>query len=77
MDSFVLLAYASLAASRTLLQQLLACLNYTLDSEDSIMTIEKSDFYELRQQQKQVKTMKMSEAWPDIYDEGYMHQLQH
>ena len=33
-DSFVLLAYASLAASRALLQQLLACLNFTLDSED-------------------------------------------
>ena len=34
MDSFVLLAYVSLAASRTLLQQLLACLNFTLESED-------------------------------------------
>ena len=34
MDSFVLLAYASLAASRTLLQQLLACPHFTLDSED-------------------------------------------
>ena len=34
MDSFVLVAYASLAASRTLLQQLLVCLNFTLDSED-------------------------------------------
>ena len=34
MDSFVLVAYASLAVSRTLLQQLLACLNFTLDSED-------------------------------------------
>ena len=34
MDSFVLVAYASLTASRTLLQQLLACLNFTLDSED-------------------------------------------
>ena len=33
-DSFVLVAYASLAASRTVLQQLLACLNYTFDSED-------------------------------------------
>ena len=33
-DSFVLLAYVSLAASRTLLQQLLACLNFTLESED-------------------------------------------
>ena len=34
MDSFVLVAYASLAASRTLLQQLLAYLNFTLDLED-------------------------------------------
>ena len=34
MDYFVLVAYASLAASRTLLQRLLACLNFTLDSED-------------------------------------------
>ena len=34
MDSFVSLAYTSLAASRTLLQQLLACLNFILDSED-------------------------------------------
>ena len=33
MDSLVLVAYASLAASRTLLQQLLACLTFTLDSE--------------------------------------------
>ena len=34
MDFFVLVAYASLAASGTLLQQLLAYLNFTLDSED-------------------------------------------
>ena len=34
MDSFVLLAYASLAALTTLLQQLLACLNFNLESED-------------------------------------------
>ena len=34
MNSFALLAYASLGASRTLLQWLLACLNFTLDSED-------------------------------------------
>ena len=36
MEFFVLLAYASLAASRTLLQRLPACLNFTLDSEDLI-----------------------------------------
>ena len=34
MNSLVLVAYASLAASRTLLQQLLACLNFAFDSED-------------------------------------------
>ena len=34
MDSFVLLASASLAASRTLLRRLLDCLNFTLESGD-------------------------------------------
>ena len=34
MDFFVVVAYASLAASRTLLKRLLACLNFTSDSED-------------------------------------------
>ena len=34
MDSSVLVAYASLAVSSILLQQLLASLNLTLDSED-------------------------------------------
>ena len=33
-DSFVLVAYARLATSRTLLEQLLACLNFTLYLED-------------------------------------------
>ena len=35
MDPYVSLAYASLAASRTLLQRSPACLNFTLESEDS------------------------------------------
>ena len=48
MDSFVLLAYTSLTASRTLLQQLLACLNFTFETEDyPFGTNKKSDFYEL------------------------------
>ena len=34
MDSIVLLAYASLTASRTLLHRLLACLKFTLEAED-------------------------------------------
>ena len=39
--SFVLLAYASLAASRTILQRLPGCLKFTLDSEDSVGINEK------------------------------------
>ena len=39
MVSFFLLAYASLAATKTLLQQLLACLNFTLDSKDLFVQI--------------------------------------
>ena len=74
MDLFVLLAYASLASSRTLLQQLLACLNFALDSDLFLVsTNEKANFYELWQQ---LKTMKMSEAWSDTYDEECIHQLQ-
>ena len=36
----------------------------------------KKDFYELLQQHKQLKTMEMCEAWPDIYNEWYIHQFQ-
>ena len=46
-NSFVLLAYANLAASRTLLQRLLACLKFC-----PFGTNEKSDFYKLWQQHK-------------------------
>ena len=41
-----------------------------------LVQTKKSNFYKLWQQQKQLKTMKMSEAWPDTFDEGYIHQLQ-
>ena len=59
----ILLAYASLAASRTLLQQSLACLNFTLDSEVySVGTNKKSDFYGLWQLHNHLKTMEISEA---------------
>ena len=63
MDSFVLVAYASLAASGTLLQRLLACLNITLDSQNLFCWYkQKSDFYELWQQHKLLKTMEISEV---------------
>ena len=74
MDSFVLVAYASLAASRTLLQWLLAYLNFTLYSEDLwCWCKQKCDFYELWQQHKLLKTIAMSEVWPNTYDEGYIN----
>ena len=76
MDSFVLVAYASLADWRTLLQRLRACLNFTLDSEVLfrwyMQKKKKKDFYELWQQHKLLKTMEMSEVWLDTYDEGYI-----
>ena len=62
MNLFVLLAYASLAASRTLLQQLLAYLKFPLDSEDLFHWYkQKRDFYKLWQQHKKLKAMEMSE----------------
>ena len=75
MDSFILLAHVSLAASRALLQQLLACLNFTLEAEDLYFLYKwkKKDFYELWLQHNQLKTMEMSEAWSDIFCEGYIH----
>ena len=43
-DSFVLVAYSSLAASQTLLQRLVACLNFTLNSEDLFCWYKKKVF---------------------------------
>ena len=44
-DSFVLLAKASLAVSTTYLQRLLACLNFTLDAQDLFFGAnQRSDF---------------------------------
>ena len=61
-DSFILLAYASLAASRTFLQQLLACLKFPIDSKDLFCWYKQTKkFYELWQQHKQLKLME-SEA---------------
>ena len=37
---------------------------------------EKNDFFEIWQQHKLLKTMEMSEVWPDTYDEVYIHQFQ-
>ena len=59
------------------MQVLLACLTFTLESEaSSFWYTQKSDFYELWHQHKQLQTMEMSFAWPGIFYEGYIHQLQ-
>ena len=77
LDSLVLLAYASLAASRTLWQWLLACVSFSLGSEDLLFWYKpKSDFYELWQQHKQLKTMEMSGTWPDIFYIFYLTRCQ-
>ena len=74
MDSFVLLAYTISAALITILQRLLACLNFALDSENLFCWYkQKSDLYELWQQLKQLKTMEMSVTWPDTYDDIYIN----
>ena len=62
-DSFVLLECATLAASRTLLQQLLACLNFPLDSEDFFFWYKRKKlFLWTMTAHKQLKTMEMSEV---------------
>ena len=38
-------------------------------------TNEKTDFYELWQQRKLLKTMEMNDIWPDTYNEGFIHQF--
>ena len=59
------------------MQQLLPYLKFTLVQKiNSVGDYEKTNFYELWQQQKQLKTMEMREAWPDIYKEqGFIQAL--
>ena len=56
---------------------MLAYLNFTLVQKiNSAGDYEKTNFYELWQQQKQLKTREMREAWPDIYNEqGFIQAL--
>ena len=75
MDS-VLLTYAIFAASSTLLQKSIACLNITVQKIYSTGTNKKNDFYQLWEQHKQLKAIEMIEFWSDIYNEGYTHQFQ-
>ena len=73
MDSF-LSAYGSLAASTITSQSELyfSCRRFILLAH----TNQKNDLYEQWQQHKQVKTIEMSEGWPDIFYEGYINKFQ-
>ena len=76
MDSFVLLAYASLTASKIVLQGLLACLNFTLDPEDLFFWYKRKKWF--------LWTMAAAQAAKNHGDEwglrcylpwGYIHQF--
>ena len=48
----------------------------TITSLILLLQMKKVIINELLQQYKQLKTMEMSEAWPDTLHVGYIHQLQ-
>ena len=74
MDPFALLAYASLAASRTVSQWLLACQNFTLESQDLFCR------YKVISMNYGSSTSMENhgDEWglADTYNEGYIDQLQ-
>ena len=74
MDSFVLLACTSLAASRTLLQGLLASLNFTFDSEDLFCWYKHKNWFlwTMAAAQAAENHEKWGLTW---YDEGYTYQF--
>ena len=66
MDVFVLVTYASLADSRIVLQMITSLPELYFRFRRCILLVQaKNDFYELWQQHKLLKTMEMSEVWPD------------
>ena len=78
MDSFVLVACAYLEASRTLLQQLLACLNFTSDSENLFYWYNLIKKWFLSAMAAAQAAQNHGDEWglTDTYDEGYIHQFQ-
>lgn len=49
------------------------CARYYMQHIYYIVSFERSDFYKICQQQKQVKTMDLEEVWPDTFDKGYIY----
>ena len=54
---------------------ILSQLNF-LHSEDLFCWYKQKQIYELWQQHKQLETIEISQAWPDTYTEGLIHQFQ-
>ena len=80
MDSFVLVAYASLVVSRTFLKQLLACLNLRFKRFTPLVQTKKSDFYKLWLQHKLLKNQKCMRfdlilTMRDIYINSHLNPL--
>ena len=77
MDSSTLLLYGRLASSRTLLQRLLACLNFTLDLEDLTFWYKQKKWFLFT-----MPIVQAAESHGDGWDltwyfyEGYIHQFQ-
>lgn len=49
------------------------CAWYYMQHIYYIVSFERSDFYKICQQRKQVKTMDLKEVWPDTFDKGYIY----
>ena len=65
-----------MAASRTLLQKILNSLNLTLDAEDLFYLNKQKKWFLWAMRAVRVAENYGYEAWPNIYNEGYKHQLQ-
>ena len=69
------LAFASFAALTTHLQQLLACVNFTLDSKDLFSWYKTKKVISKNLTAAQGAENHGDEAWPDTCNEAYIHQF--
>ena len=71
MKTFALLTWANLATSRACLQQILACLKFTLDAEDCNCWLKWKKWFLWGMVAAQAaEIMTIHGAWPDVYDKG-------
>ena len=74
-DSFVLVAYTSLTVSKILLQELLACLNFTLNSQDLFCCYKRRKWFLWTMAAAQAAKNHEDEWGLTWHDEGYIHQF--